>query len=309
MKVIFTAILFFSTIALAQDRPELIFQSQIEIPQRGAWVLGDFVQVRNPSQQMIESLEKFVISAEQVEKGFNAQSVREIYKKLILQNPEVAAENPKLVVSQKIEVKKVLVFSHEHFRRKLTNFLSSQCAPCDVAISKTSFPLNLTSEGQIEWAEVKLAPSVLIPVTFASEKKQQGQWISVTVKIKKNALVAVRNINFGERINEKDFEIKWMDVSHAKEEPLTFESLKNYQLLAHPIQKGRPVFASQLKQEPAALKGQSVKALMADDGIEISISAVAEESGRIGDLIKIKNPENKKMMSAIIIEKGVVKIQ
>ena len=309
MKMIFTTILFFSTIALAQDRPELIFQNQIEIPQRQTWVLGDFVQVKNPSQQMIESLEKFVISAEQVEKGFSAQSVREIYKKLVLQNPKVAAENPKLIVSQKIEVKKVSGFSAEHFRRKLINFLSSQCAPCDVTISKTSIPLNVTAEGQIDWSEVKLAPSVLIPITFAAETMHQGQWISVTVKIKKNALVAVRNINFGERINEKDFEIKWMDVSYAKEEPLTFESLKNYQLLVHPIQKGRIVFASQLKQEPAALKGQSVKALMADDGIEISISAVAEETGRIGDLIKIKNPENKKIMSAIIIEKGVVKIQ
>lgn len=309
MKVVFSALLFFSTMALAQNRPEIIFQNQIEIPQREAWVLGDFVQMKNPSPQMMEILEKFAVSSEQVEKGLNAQSVRQIYKKLVLQNPEIAAENPKLVVSQKIDIKKVDGFSTEHFRRKLINVLSSQCVPCDVSILKASIPLKVMAEGQIDWSELKLAASVLIPITSTSEKKQQGQWISVTLKIKKNALVATRNINYGERISAKDFEIKWMDVSYAKEEPLTFEALKNYQVMGQPVLRGRTVFASQLKQEPAAQKGQSVKALMGDDGIEISISAIAEETGRIGDMIKIRNPENKKMMSAIIIEKGVVKIQ
>ncbi len=309
MRVFFAVTLFFSPMAFAQDRTEIIFQNQIEVPGRASWVLGDFVQLKNPSPQMIESLEKLVISPEQVEKGFNAQSVREIYKKLVLENPEVATDNPKLVVSQKIDIKKAEGFSVDHFRRKLINYLSSQCAPCEVSILKALIPVKMMSEGQIDWADLKLSPSILIPVTSNPDKKQQGQWISVTLKIKKNALVALRNINFGERINEKDFAIKWMDISYSKEEPLTFETLKSYQLLAQPLQKGRVVFASQLKQEPAAQKGQSVKALMGDDGIEISISAIAEETGRIGDMIKIKNPENKKIMSAIIIEKGVVKIQ
>ena len=165
------------------------------------------------------------------------------------------------------------------------------------------------SNAQIDWDELKLAPSVLIPVVTNSEKNIPNQWISVTLKIKKNALVALRNINFGERISEKDFENKWTDVSFSREEPLNFESIKNYQLVNQPIQKGRVVFPSQLKQEPAAQRGQNIKALMGDDEIEISIAATAEETGRIGDMIKIKNTENKKIMSAIIIDKGVVKIQ
>ena len=309
MKIVFFGFLLILNSAYAQSRPEIIFDSQIEIPTQATWVLGDFVRMKNPSAQLMESVEKLVIRSEQFEKGLNAQGVREIYKKLILQMPSVANENPKLTVSQKIEIKIVPGFSDAHFRRKLINHLSSQCSPCEVSIQKTAMPSKIMEEGQIDWTEVKLAPSVLISVLPAHENKQQGQWISVTLKIKKNALVALRNLNFGERVTDKDFEIKWMDVSYSKEEPLTFESIKNYQLVAQPILKGRAVFAVNLKQEPAAQKGQSVKALIGEDGIEISMSAVAEEAGRIGDLIKIKNPENKKIMSAVIIEKGVVKIQ
>ena len=309
MKLIFAVVLLSAAMAWAQSRPEIIFENQIEIPAQENLVLGDFVQLKNPSPLLTESVEKLAITPEQLERGLNAQNIREIYKKLILQNPEVTAENPKLVVPQKIEIKKALGFSVAHFRRKLINYLSSQCSPCEVSILKASIPAKMMADGQIEWAELKLAPSVLVAVIAPQEKKQQGQWISVTLKIKKNALVAVRNINFGERISAKDFETKWMDVSYSKEEPMNFEAIKSYQLMAQPILRGRVVFPSQLKQEPAAQKGQTVKALMGDNSIEISISALAEETGRIGDLIKIRNPENKKLMSAIIIEKGVVKIQ
>ena len=309
MRIIFLAFILFASPVFAENRPEIIFDQQIEVPLLKNWVFGDFVQVNNPTPALLESLEKFVVTKEQVEKGFNIQSVRDLYKNLVLQSPAVATENPKLIVSQKIDIKMVPAFSETHFRRKLINHLSSQCHPCEVKIQKALIPAKTLIDTQIDWSEVKLAPSLLISLTPREEKNLQAQWISVTVKIKKNALVALRNINFGERISEKDFEARWIDVSFSKEEPLNFESIKKYQLAAQPIMKHRMVLPSQLKEEPATQKGQSVKAVIGDDGIEISMSAVAEETGKIGDLIKIKNPENKKIMSATIIEKGVVRIQ
>ncbi len=309
MRIIFLAFILFVSPVFAENRPEILFDQQIEVPLLKNWVLGDFVKVNNPTPMLLESLENFVVTKEQVEKGFNIQSVRELYKSLVLQNPAVAAENPKLIVSQKIDIKMAHAFSEIHFRRKLTNHLSSQCHPCEVKIQKVLIPAKIMMDAQIDWSEVKLAPSLLISLLQQEEKNLQVQWISVTVKIKKNVLVALRNINFGERISEKDFEARWIDVSFSKEEPLTFELIKKYQLAAQPIMKHRMILPSQLKEEPATHKGQSVKAVIGEDGIEISMSAVAEETGKIGDLIKIKNPENKKIMSATIIEKGVVRIQ
>jgi flagella basal body P-ring formation protein FlgA len=66
---------------------------------------------------------------------------------------------------------------------------------------------------------------------------------------------------------------------------------------------------SDLKREPAAHRGQVVRALVGDQDFEISINASAEENGFIGDLIKVKNLETQKMMSGIVIDKGVVKVQ
>ena len=125
MKLILAALLLSASMAWAQSRPEIIFENQIEIPAQENLVLGDFVQLKNPSPLLTESVEKLAITPEQLERGLNAQNIREIYKKLILQNPEVTAENPKLVVPQKIEIKKALGFSVAHFRNLATAPINS----------------------------------------------------------------------------------------------------------------------------------------------------------------------------------------
>jgi flagella basal body P-ring formation protein FlgA len=290
-------------------RPEIIFDSQIEISSSTAKLtLGDLVELKNPTVKMVESLENFTITSEQVATGLNAQSVRKIYHDLVSQFPSVAEENPKLVVPQKIEIKTSTGFSEKYFKRKLINHLSAQCSPCEVTIEKTTVPRIIMTEWKVSWEDLKLAASVLVPLEPAVEKANQTQWISVTLRIKKSAMVATRNMNFGERISEKDFETKWVNVSFAKEDPVTVETLKAYQLTARPIMKGHVVFPADLKQEPAAVRGQSVKALVGDESLEISFTAMAEETGRIGDQIKIKNNETKKTMTAVIVEKGVVRI-
>jgi flagella basal body P-ring formation protein FlgA len=73
--------------------------------------------------------------------------------------------------------------------------------------------------------------------------------------------------------------------------------------------KGRAVFPSDLKREPAAERGKAVKVIAGDELYEVSLSGVAEDTGHIGDLIKVRNIESKKVFTAVVVEKGVVKIQ
>jgi flagella basal body P-ring formation protein FlgA len=64
-----------------------------------------------------------------------------------------------------------------------------------------------------------------------------------------------------------------------------------------------------LKREPAAQKGQMVQALIGTEEYEISASMLAEENGFVGDTVKVKNTETKKILSAVVVAKGLVKIQ
>jgi flagella basal body P-ring formation protein FlgA len=248
----------------------------------------------------LETIEKYPIDLQTLEKGFDAQGVRQIYKDLVIKHPSVADENPKLTVPQKIEIKKVAGFSEEQFKRKLLNYLYSQCANCEITLNPIKIPA-VPKNGVVAWSDIKLAASILVPVS--------EHFVAVTAKIKKNVIVAKRNMMFNERISEEDFENKFMDVTFAKEEPLTIEELKSYQKTARPVMKGKAVFPSDLKREPAAERGKTVKIIIGDSDFEVTLAGVAEETGHVGDTIKVKNSENKKIFSAVIVDKGVVRIQ
>lgn len=295
-----------SFLALAHGRPEIIFDSVIEISSSDEISLGDLVSLRNPTQDLIQITEKYKIDQKTLADGLNPQSVRQIYKDLVTKFPAVAQDNPKLVVPQKIDLKTVTGFSEAFFIRKLNNYLAAQCEGCDVSVVDIKAgSIKTGSVPKIQWQDVKLSPSVLVAATV----QDQVHWISVNVKIKKNVLVAKRNMIFNERISEEDFESRWMDVTFAKEEPVTIESLRDYKKTARPVMRGKAIFPADLKRDPAAERGKTVKIIIGDQDFEISSVGVAEDSGHVGDIIKVKYPDNKKILSAVIIEKGVVRVQ
>ena len=56
-------------------------------------------------------------------------------------------------------------------------------------------------------------------------------------------------------------------------------------------------------------KGQIVKAIFGKGQFDISISAIVEEAGSVGDVIKVKNMDSLKMFAATIVDRGLVKIE
>jgi flagella basal body P-ring formation protein FlgA len=120
--------------------------------------------------------------------------------------------------------------------------------------------------------------------------------------------VAKKLIRFGERLQAEDLEMIETDVTFVKEETPEMNAIVGM-IANRSLTPRMPIILSDLKREPAARKGQVVKALVGDQTFEVSINASAEENGFIGDVIKIKNSETQKVMSAIVIEKGVVKVQ
>lgn len=288
------------------NRPEIIFESKIEVSEMPNLTLGDFVTLKNHSGKLLEAVEGYTLSSEITTSGFNAQVIRQIYKDLVTKYPSITDENPKLVLPQKIEIAKQTGFSEVYFRRKLSNYLYSQCVGCQITLEKvTAAAIPPNQPFSVNWPEIKLAPSMLVPVIVDAKSPH---FVSVSAKIKKNVLVSKRFLTFDERLSSEDFESKMMDITYSKEDPVTAESIKSYQKTARPLMKGKTIFPSDLKREPAAERGKSVKIVVGEEGFEVSTAGVAEENGHIGDTIKVKNPDNKKIFSALVIEKGVVRI-
>jgi hypothetical protein len=173
-------------------RPEIIFDSTIEVSDSNHYSLGDLVSLKGHSEKFVQTLENYPIESEKLAAGLNAQGIREIYKALVLQHPSIADENPKLILPQKIEIKKVAGFSESAFKRKLINYLLTQCGGCEITIEKVMASNMPTGEWTVKWDDVKLSPSILVPVTFEGETtsgNKSPHYISVTTKTKKNVLV------------------------------------------------------------------------------------------------------------------------
>ena len=133
-------------------------------------------------------------------------------------------------------------------------------------------------------------------------------WLTGAVKWKGPVLSTKRTISFQEKIQESDLEEVEKDITYTKD-VITDKSEAVGQMAARTLSPATMLTRTELRKEPLIKKGQVVKALIGEVDFEISIMTVAEETGFAGDLIKIKNMDSAKLLSAVIVDRGVVRVQ
>lgn len=184
------------------------------------------------------------------------------------------------------------------------------CSGCEVEIDELRWP-ELSSKMdiltyQLDTKVIQRAGSHLIPMYLETSQGRQTIYVNTRISFYKMAPVAKRMLHVGEKINEADVDMKRVSVSFAKDGVL--ETFQN-KVAARLITAGQTIFMSDVKSEPAVLRGQSVKILIGTDSLEITAQGVAEDNGSIGDMVKVRSADNKKLLSGVLIEKGVVRIQ
>jgi flagella basal body P-ring formation protein FlgA len=294
----------------AWARPEVIFPKEAEVSNTAVISVFQVAELKEISGVAFNEIAQMPL----VDKIEKQQSVilsgKEVSKKLrdLVNNSETLRKvNPVFKIPTEIRIKiRQEGISKEEVERSLRNILISHCETCQYDIRLQTIPRVISNQFQISWSEEIKNGSFMIPVregdTFANK------WIIGTLRVQKSVPVPRRLIRFGERIQAEDLEMLDADITYVKEETPAMNQLVG--LIANKTLTPRnPVLLSDLKREPAARKGQVLKALVGGDEFEISINASAEENGFVGDLIKIKNPETQKTMSAVVVDKGVVKVQ
>ncbi|MGZ3744771.1 MAG: flagellar basal body P-ring formation chaperone FlgA [Pseudobdellovibrionaceae bacterium] len=296
--------------SLVWARPEVIFPAEAEVSNTAVISVFQVAELKElkglafneiaklPLAERTENQQELILSGEEVSK-----KLRETVK-----NSEVLK---KINLSFRIPAQ-ILIhirqdgFSKTEIQRVMRNVLLARCEDCIFQIQMNALPKISPLNGTIDWDQDIKYGSFMIAVREAGQFA--NKWITGTLRVRKMVPVAKKLIRFGERLQKEDLEILEADVSYIKEE--TPELAQVVGMIANrTLAPKAPILLSDLKREPAARRGQVVRALVGEHDFEVSINASAEESGFIGDLIKIKNMETQKMMSAIIIDKGVVKIQ
>lgn len=298
------------TAGFAGARPEVIFPNQAEVSNTTVISVFQVAELKDLSGNAFNEIAKMSLIDNIEDQNQVTLSGEEISKKLrdlVRSSEELKKINPSFKIPSEI---KIVIrqdgLSKLEIEKSLQNFLTAQCGMCSLQIRLNSLPKVSAKNWSIDWNQGLKYGSFMIPIQEASGFS--NKWITGVAKVQKRVPVTKKLIRYGERVMAEDLEMLETDITFVKEEIPSLEQIVG--LMANrTLSPRKPVILSDLKREPAARRGQIVKALVGDKDFEVSINASAEENGFVGDMIKIKNPETQKVMSATVIDKGVVKVQ
>ncbi|WP_374034780.1 flagellar basal body P-ring formation chaperone FlgA [Bdellovibrio bacteriovorus] len=309
MKKIFVFAFLVSLQAFA--RPEISIPSSVEISQRELLRLGDIATVTGGTEELVNALDAVVLREDCRElllsQHLNSSEILVKMRAALNSQENLRRMNPQFKVPSQVQVSFASTpVSRQEVERKVHNILKARCNECEYQISIQSTPRPASKQWDLDFTQLSAKGGFLLPLRDGDQR--QIKWISGTIRVSKLTPVTTRLILQGERVQADDLRMSMTDVTFAKDGSLRMEDIQG-QMAARSLPVGSTVWASDLKREPAAKKGQIVKALLGDDSFEISVNMMAEDSGFVGDLIKVKNLETQKVLSGLVTEKGVVKLQ
>ena len=133
--------------------------------------------------------------------------------------------------------------------------------------------------------------------------------LSYALKLGQVVRVARRDLPAGSVIAEADFEAKQQDVTEVLQEVLPGNEFEAGARTKKSIRKGQMLLRDQLSPQGMVLRGDSVKLLLSDGGLQIETRAIAEQDGVIGQRVKIRPETSVAAVTGLIVGPGVVRVE
>ncbi len=280
---------------------EITVSSAVEISPRMQISAYDIVETKNVSPALLESLKNIVIADSKTEKILQsefAKKIRQIDARFIIPREIKLIKSTQSISRMELERK---------IKNKILSVSSNNCETCDFKISISSVPKNIDSSWDLDLNIDLNKKSLMIPIFSTSPAMQKG-WVTIELKKYQNIFVSKQDIKSNESITEQMVTKEVREVSSIRSIITSMQELSGKQTNRY-ISSGQILNAQDFKKELVLKKGQIVKAIYDNTQIQVSLSAVAEESGMIGDIIRFKNLDSQKIFSAKVLEKGLVQIE
>ncbi|MGZ3784729.1 MAG: flagellar basal body P-ring formation chaperone FlgA [Bdellovibrio sp.] len=306
--------IFFSTLIASSAtfaRPEISIHENVEVSQRELLRLSDIAEISNANGEILSFAESVVLRDDARElllsQKMESQEILSKIRSAMNSQEKVHKLNPSFRIPSQVKVTfSSTPISRQEIERKILNVLRVKCNDCEYKVSVQGVPIPLQKQWDLDFSQLSTKGGFLLPLKDGDQA--QTKWVSGNIRVSQLTPVVTRMILQGERLQAQDIHMTLTDVTYSKDATLRVEDIQG-QLAARSLPVGTPIWTSDLKREPAAKKGQIVKAIIGDENFEISANMQAEDNGFVGDLIKVKSFETQKILSGTVIEKGVVKLQ
>ena len=312
--IFFVLLCMISSLGFAQSM--ILMKSHVQTSTETVLKLGDIAEFQQIGSDLQNILKEIVLLQDWSQKtsvNLSSSEVAQLIRAEINQNTELKKINPALKIPKFIYVEKsVALVSNEVVTRQITEEVLKNCEACQVQVLDLKIPKVNAVDEQLQWSlrfdNFKARGPFQIPLVIENSVTQSTYWVTGKLVVQKQLPVARRNLNYGERIQNADIEMKWVDVSFQKSGFASQNEVLGA-TVGRTLTAGQAVFQGDLKREPAVQRGQIVRVVSGNEAFEVSMTAQAENAGFVGDLVRLKNLETQKFMSGVIVEKGLVKVE
>jgi flagellar basal body P-ring formation protein FlgA len=188
----------------------------------------------------------------------------------------------------------------------LQNRLGLKCIDCIFQVQISNVPEVKTKSVLLDWKDIPISGAFMLPVT--SVEGQNISWISGQIKAQRQVVKSARVFRYGDTIQDADLQVDYSDVTFIKD-----FYLKKSDLIGKKASRlvgiGSLITSNDVQREYDVKQGQTIKTVTGDENFEITLQTVAQESGVAGDTIRVRNTATQKIMSARIMDKGMVRIE
>lgn len=136
---------------------------------------------------------------------------------------------------------------------------------------------------------------------FVNGKLDRFVMLPVEVKAYKNVLVASTDINRNSAITACNTVVQRKEVSNLLSNVITNSYLKRDVISKKMYKEGEIIDKRFLAARPDVARNQEIVALFKSSGVTISITAIAQGEGNIGDYVMLKSPKYQRVYRGKVI--------
>lgn len=192
----------------------------------------------------------------------------------------------------------------EHVREKGTLELSFGRTWSGVSLPDESLSvrvLNMPASG--------VGPNFIVRFDLSAGTERFGPWQTVVqARVMKDVPVARMPLKRGQPLQASDFIIEQRDVLSLRE-PMSVAALSDPTLeLIENVSAGQPLLARSVRMRPVVMRGQMVDGLVRDGTMNISLKVEVLADGLPGQMVRVRNPRNKREFYAKVQDEQTVVI-
>jgi flagella basal body P-ring formation protein FlgA len=147
-------------------------------------------------------------------------------------------------------------------------------------------------------------------IAAESDGREQARfWVRADVRLFENVVVSSQALSTNEIVTDKEIRLERRDVSTLSARPFYRIDDVIGQQVARAISVNEPLTHRNLSRPTLMRRGSAVTLIYETGSLRIEAAAIAEENGRAGEIIQVKNPSSGRFLRATVLDGRSVRIE